>query len=72
MSKIFSLDSSVIISIGVANILYGWLPWWTIVVALVLQVLLMAGSYMLLETRGWAYAKYLFATFTGNNKKECI
>ena len=58
-----------IISIGVANILYGWLPWWTIVVALVLQVLLMAGSYMLLETRGWDYAKYLFATFTGNNKK---
>ena len=61
-----------IISIGVANILYSWLPWWTIVVALVLQVLLMVGSYMLLETRGWAYDKYLFATFTGKNKKECI
>ena len=55
-----------IISIGVANIFYGWLPWWTIVVALVLQVLLMTGSYMLLEVRGWAYARYLFATFTGN------
>lgn len=41
-------------------------------VALVLQVLLMVGSYMLLETRGWDYAKYLFATFTGKNKKECI
>lgn len=54
-----------IISIGVTNFFYGWLPWWTIVVALVLQVLLMAGSYMLLEVRGWAYAKYLFATFTG-------
>ena len=54
-----------IISIGVTNIFYGWLPWWTIVVALVLQVLLMTGSYMLLEVRGLAYAKYLFATFTG-------
>jgi hypothetical protein len=54
-----------LISIGVTNIFYGWLPWWTIVVALVLQVLLMTGSYMLLEVRGWAYAKYLFATFTG-------
>lgn len=54
-----------ILGIGVTNIFYGWLPWWTIVVAIVLQVLLMAGSYMLLEVRGWAYAKYLFATFTG-------
>ena len=42
-----------LISIGVTNIFYGWLPWWTIVVALVLQVLLMTGSYMLLEVRGW-------------------
>ena len=55
-----------LISIGVTNIFYAWLPWWTIVVALVLQMLLMTGSYMLLEVRGWAYAKYLFATFTGN------
>ena len=54
-----------IISIGITNIFCGWLPWLAIVVALVLQVLLMAGSYMLLEARGWAYARYLFATFMG-------
>ena len=54
-----------IIGIGVVNIFCGWLPWWAIVVALALQVLLMVGCYGLLETRGWAYAKYLFATFTG-------
>ena len=58
-----------IISIGVTNIFYGWLPWWAIVVTLVLQVLLMAGCYMLLETRGWTYAKYLFATFIGKKIK---
>lgn len=54
-----------IIGIGVTNIFCGWLSWWAIVVALVLQVLLMVGCYGLLETRGWAYAKYLFATFMG-------
>lgn len=54
-----------IICIGVANILYGWLPWWAIVGALVMQVLLMVACYLVLETRGWTYAKYLFATFTG-------
>ena len=54
-----------IIGIGVANILYGWLPWWAIVGALVMQVLLMVACYLVLETRGWTYAKYLFATFIG-------
>lgn len=57
-----------IISIGIINIFYGWLSWWTIIVALVTQALLMAGCYFLLEVRGWTYAKYLFATFTEQNK----
>lgn len=61
-----------IISIGVANILYGWLPWWTIGVVLIIQVLLMVACYLLLETRGWTYARYLFTTFTGKEKpRDC-
>ena len=59
-----------ITSIGVVNIFYGWLPWWSITVAFVVQVLFMVICYFLLEVRGWTYAKYLFATFTGKNKKE--
>lgn len=58
-----------IISMGVANLFCGWLPWWLIVVILILQVLLMVGCYLLLETRGVTYAKYLFATFTGKTIK---
>lgn len=58
-----------IIGIGIANIFFGWLPWWLLVVALVLQVIMMAGCYLLLETRGWTYAKYLFATFTGKKNR---
>ncbi len=54
-----------IIGIAVANIFRSWLPWWTLAIALIIQVLLMVGCYLLLETRGWSYAKYLFATFTG-------
>lgn len=57
-----------IIGMGIANIFYGWLPWCALVVSLVLQVLLMVGSYLLLEARGWTYAKYLFATFTGKKQ----
>lgn len=52
-----------IISIGIANIFCDWLSWWVIVGMLIIQVLLMVACYMLLETRGWTYAKYLFATF---------
>lgn len=54
-----------IISIGIANIFCDWLSWWVIVGMLIIQVLLMVACYMLLETRGWTYAKYLFATFVG-------
>ncbi len=61
-----------IISIGVVNIFYGWLIWWTIIVAFVAQVLLMVGCYFVLKTRGWTYAKYLFATFTGKNRTESL
>lgn len=57
-----------IIGMGIANIFYGWLPWCALVVSLVLQVLLMVGSYLLLEARSWTYAKYLFATFTGKKQ----
>lgn len=52
-----------IISISIVNIFCSWLPWWVLVAALVFQVVLMVGCYLLLETRGWSYAKYLFATF---------
>ena len=54
-----------IIGIAVANIFRSWLPWCNLAIALIIQVLLMVGCYLLLETRGWSYAKYLFATFTG-------
>ena len=54
-----------ITSICIVNIFYEWLPWWTIIIAFVAQVLLMVGCYFILEARGWAYAKYLFATFIG-------
>ena len=57
-----------IIFIGIANIFCGWLSWWALAIALILQVLMMSGCYLLLETRGWSYAKYLFATFTGKNE----
>lgn len=50
---------------GIANIFCGWLSWWALAIALILQVLLMRGCYLLLKTRGRVYAKYLFATFTG-------
>lgn len=54
-----------ITSICIVNIFYEWLPWWIIIIAFVAQVLLMVGCYFILEARGWAYAKYLFATFIG-------
>ena len=57
-----------LIGMGIVNFFYGWLPWWTIIVAIVIQVLLMAGCYFVLEARGRAYAKCLFATFMGKNK----
>lgn len=61
-----------IISIGIANIFCGWLSWWLIGVVLTIQVLLMVACYLLLETRGWTYARYLFATFTGKEKpRDC-
>lgn len=50
---------------GIANIFCGWLSWWALAIALILQVLLMRGCYLLLKTRGRVYAKYLFATFIG-------
>ena len=56
-----------IICIGIADFFCRWLPWWTVVVAFVVQVLLMVGCYGILENRGWSYAKYLIATFTGKN-----
>ena len=54
-----------ILGFGVANAFFSWLSWWALGIALVLQVLLMIGCYMMLDIRGWAYAKYLYATFTG-------
>ena len=54
-----------ILGLGVANAFFSWLSWWALGIALVLQVLLMIGCYMMLDIRGWAYAKYLYATFTG-------
>lgn len=56
-----------IIGMGVVNAFCCWLPWWTVVIALILQILLMAGCYMMLKKRGWTYAEYLFATFTGKS-----
>ena len=61
-----------IISISIANIFCGWLSWWSIGMLLIIQVLLMVACYLLLETRGWTYARYLFATFTGKEKpRDC-
>jgi hypothetical protein len=54
-----------IIGLSIANLFCGWLSWSILIVALVLQILLMIGCYYLLETRGWIYARYLFATFMG-------
>lgn len=59
-----------IICIGLANSYYSWLPWKALVIAFVLQVLLMVGCYLLLETLGWAYAKCLFATFIGKKNNR--
>ncbi len=59
-----------IMSLGITNIFCDWLSWWAIVIALLIQLLLMVGCYLLLETRGWSYAKYLFATFTGTYKNK--
>lgn len=56
---------SILLIIGIANYYCGWLQWGVLVVALAFQVIMMVGCYLLLETRGWTYAKYLFATFTG-------
>lgn len=56
-----------IIIMGLVNIFCGWLSWWSIIMALVTQAMLMVGCYFLLEVRGWAYAKCLFATFMGKN-----
>lgn len=53
-----------ILGLSVANAFFSWLSWWALGIALVLQVLLMIGCYMMLDIRGWAYAKYLYATFT--------
>ena len=54
-----------IMGIGIANYYCGWLQWGVLVVAFAFQVIMMVGCYLLLETRGWTYARYLFATFTG-------
>lgn len=54
--------------LSIVNIIFGWLNWWALLAALILQALLMVGCYKLLDIRGRAYAKYLFATFTGKNK----
>lgn len=56
-----------ILIIGVANIVCSCLPWWAIGMALLIQMLLMVACYLMLEARGWQYAKYLFATFVGKN-----
>ncbi len=56
---------ALIMGIGIANIFCGWLSWWALGFTFVLQLTLFAGCYLLLETRGWTYARYLFATFTG-------
>jgi len=58
-----------ILVLSIANIFYGWIPWWALAASLILQVLLMVCCYMLLNFRGRTYAKYLFATFTGKDKK---
>lgn len=57
-------SSMFIICVGVANIFCSWLSWWAIGGALIIQMLLMVACYLLLETRGWTYAKYLFEIFT--------
>lgn len=60
-------DLMFIIGIGVANIFCGWLPWLALVMAFVFQMVMMFGCYQLLKTRGWIYARCLFATFTSIN-----
>lgn len=54
-----------VLGLSIVNIFYGWLSWWPLALALILQVLLMIGCYKLLDIRGWAYANYLYATLTG-------
>lgn len=58
---------SIILILGLCmtNYYCGWLNWWALGIALVLQVLLMIGCYKILDARGWTYAKYLYATFMG-------
>lgn len=51
----------------VINAFYGWLPWLVLAGMLALQLLLMLGCYLMLETRGWAYARCLYGTFTGKS-----
>lgn len=58
-----------IVVIMVVNAFYGWWPWLVLAGMLALQLLVMLGCYFTLETRGWEYAKCLFATFTGKNVK---
>lgn len=52
-----------IVMLFCVNVFFGLLSWWIILVALMAQIVLMMGFYLLLETRGWTYARYLFATF---------
>lgn len=52
-----------ITGISIINLFCGWLSWWTLMVALIIQTLLMMVCYLILKARGWIYAKYLFATF---------
>ena len=51
----------------VINAFYGWWPWLVLVGGIVLQLVLMVACYMMLEIRGWAYARCLYATFTGKS-----
>lgn len=57
-----------ILGLSIANIFCGWLSWWALAIAFVLQILLMVACYKMLDIRGWAYARYLYATFAGENK----
>lgn len=50
------------------NVFLNMLSWWIILLFLIIQIMAMMGFYLLLETRGWAYARYLFATFMAKTK----
>ncbi len=52
-----------ILCLSIANTFFDWLNWWALAIFLILQILLMAGCYKLLDIRGWSYAKNLYATF---------